>query len=84
MKSYPTQILLTVTHPRTGRSELRWVDVANPEHEKLVREKFKAARESIAKAREQMAAAVGTDAQRLVVENLATEFTKFQRKPVEA
>lgn len=80
MKHYPTEILLTVTEPRTGRETMRWFQVKNEQNEKFVRSQNKTARESIAAARKRMAEAIGADAQKMVVENLQEEFVQFYRR----
>lgn len=59
---------------------MRWFPVHTPEHEKFLRAQVAAMRESIAAARAKMAAAVGGDAQKMVVESLTEDFVEFYRK----
>lgn len=80
MKQYPTQIFLTMRDPKTGKEEMRWFPVHSAEHETFLRNQVKNMRESIAKARERMAAAVGGEAQKMVVESLTEDFVEFYRK----
>jgi hypothetical protein len=80
MKHYPTQIFLTVNDPKTGRPTMRWYPVQNEIHEKFVRGQVKAAQDAIAAAREKMAAAVGGNAQKLIVESLRDEFVEFHHR----
>lgn len=54
MKTYPSQILLTVPEPGTGRDTLRWFPVESAEHEAKVRNYVKLSKERIAAARVQL------------------------------